>query len=381
VRERFDAPEVRYDLGLAHLRLAEIDRELGNFPAAQDSATKAIALLGALADAHPDAADYPRDLAAAYVTLGLIHSDSARWDEAEAAYRKAIAIQERQHAAHADSAQYRYALAKALNTSGFTFGRADRPDNAAARYRQALEVLKRADAKDTASPEHRSLLAETHMNLGMVSVSKGRYDEGEASLKEGIRLYKELVQGRPDARPEDWQALGRSLAFLGRAYNQTNRLEEAEEVQQQALTIFETLAREHPDVQVFAYDLGRCYQELGFTADKRGRPADARARYDQALRILEDVQSKGYRAAHRVILVARIARATTFTLEGDHARAVEEAEALARQPELTPVHVYDIACLYARSVPVAGRDPKLAPAEQGRMKQHYADRAYRQAMS
>ena len=42
VRERFDAPEVRYDLGLAHHRLAEIDRELGNYPAAEESAAKAV---------------------------------------------------------------------------------------------------------------------------------------------------------------------------------------------------------------------------------------------------------------------------------------------------------------------------------------------------
>ena len=49
VRERFDTPEVRHDLGLAHLRLAEIDRELGNDPAAAESAGKAIAILSTLA--------------------------------------------------------------------------------------------------------------------------------------------------------------------------------------------------------------------------------------------------------------------------------------------------------------------------------------------
>ena len=113
-------------------------------------------------------------------------------------------------------------------------------------------------------------------------------------MKEAVRLYGELVRGRPDAGPEDWQSLARSQAVLGRAYTRDSKFEKAEEAQQQALQVFEKLAREHPDVQVFAYDLGRCYKELGYTADKGGRPGAARARYDKAIGILEGVLSKGY---------------------------------------------------------------------------------------
>ncbi len=376
VREQFDAPEVRYDLGLGHHRLAEIDREMGNYPTAQDSAANAITILGALADARPDRPEYRRDLAAVYLTLGLVHLDSARWDEAEAAYGRAVAIQETQVAAHPDSSHYRYALAKTLITSGFTLLRNNtRVDAAAIKLRQALEVLNGADENDASGLERHSLLAQTQMNLGQVSLIKGRYDEAETALKEAARLYEGLVRGRPDAGPEDWQALARSQAILGIAYDADSKFEKSEEALRQALQVFEKLASEHPDVQAFAYDVGRCYTELAEAADHGGRPEDARARYDKAIGILEAVLSKGYRAAHETVMAARIRRATTFAAEGNHARATDEAEALARQPNLTSVIVYDIACLYSRSSTAAESDPKLSPADRSRLKARYADRA------
>jgi tetratricopeptide (TPR) repeat protein len=375
VREQFDAAEVRYDLGLAHHRLSEIDHELGNYPAAEDSAAKAAAILGALADAHPNRPEYRGDLAAVYVTLGLLYSDSARWDEAEAAYGRAVAIQEKQAAAHPESSRYRYALAKTLITSGFTLMRADRADTAAMKLRQALDVLNKPGGDDAPDLELQSLLAQIHMNSGQVSITKGRYEEAVTALNEAARLYGKLVRGRPEASPEDWQALARSQAILGMAYKHDSKFEKAEEAQQQALQVFEKLAREHPEVQAFAYDVGRCYRELAGTADNGGRPAAARARYDKAIEILEGVSSKGYRAAHRIVMDARIGRAVMFAAEGNHARATDEAEALARQQDLNSVNVYEIACLYSRSSAAAERDPKLSPADRTRLIARYADRA------
>ena len=375
VAERFDAPEVRYDLGLAFHRLAEIDRELGNFPAAAESATKAAALLGALAEAQPKMPEHRRDLAAVHVTLGLVDSDSARWDRAEAAYARAVAIQEEQAAAQPGSARYQHSLAKTLITSGFTLIRAGDADTVAMRLRQALDVLNRPGADDSPGLERRSLLAQTYMNLGQVHAIKGRFDEAETALKEAARLYGNLVRGRPEPGPEDWQSLARCQAILGHAENRHSKLREAEESQQEALRIFQKLADEHPDVQVFAYDVGRCYFELADTADKSGRPEPARLRFDKAIGILEGVLSRGYMAARSALMMARIGRAMTFTAEGNHARATDEAEALVRQPNLTAVNVYDIACLYSRSSAAAERDPKLSPADRTRLKARYADQA------
>src|SRR5262249_27741368 len=85
IREQFDAPGVRYDLGLAHYRLAEIHGELGNYGAAEDSSLRAVVSLDELAQARPDVEEYQRDLAASYVMLGLVYSNTARFEEADAA--------------------------------------------------------------------------------------------------------------------------------------------------------------------------------------------------------------------------------------------------------------------------------------------------------
>ena len=161
------------------------------------------------------------------------------------------------------------------------------------------------------------MLAQTHMNLGQVSITKGRYEEAVTDLKEAGTPLRG-AGARPARRgPRGLGRLARSQAILGIAYTKDSKFEKAEEAQQQALQVFEKLAREHPDVQAFAYDVGRCYTEMAKAADEGGRPAAARARYDKAIGILEGVLSKGYRAAHQPAMRARIGRAVTFALGGN----------------------------------------------------------------
>ena len=127
-------------------------------------------------------------------------------------------------------------------------------------------------------PERRSLLGTDSRPRIWCCQASGRpaeavrYVTAETALKEASRLYGNLVRGRPDAGPEDQQAVaGPQPGHDGRPYIQNTKPVKAEEAQQQALQVFEKLAHEHPDVQVFAYDVGRCYQELGITADTAGQ--------------------------------------------------------------------------------------------------------------
>jgi eukaryotic-like serine/threonine-protein kinase len=374
IREQFDAPGVRYDLGLAHVRLAEIERELGDYPAAEDSLAKAIELFGELVRARPDSPEYERELGASYVALGLVHFDQARDEKAEASFEQALAIQEKQAAAYPQTAEYRFALAKTYRESGFIHHRLVRPERAAKRYHQALDILGTL-VQDYPTSEHQSLLAMTQVNLATVYNTKGRFDKAEPPLKEAKRIYEGFVQGKLDALPEHWQALARSQAILGMAYRGQAQTEQAEKEQQQAVEIFEKLANEHPGVQEYLYDVGRCYAELGLTANRAGRPDDAVAHYDKAIAILDGVFAGGLRAARNPLLNVRIDRAGARAARGEHAHATAEAEALARQGELRSGHVYDLACAFGQAATAADRDNKLSPAEQARMKARYADRA------
>jgi serine/threonine protein kinase len=386
IREQFDDPAVRYDLGLAQYRLGEIHRELGDNAAAEESLTKAILLLGERVHEQPDVAEYQRDLAAGYATLGLAIVDTTRWEKAEAAFEQALAIQEKQAEAYPQAAEYRYALAKTYRESGEMYHRVHQPDSAAKRYQQALNILSKL-VQDHPLAEHEALLAKTQMNLGMLCLLRGWPNEAETALMEAQRSYGRLVRGGPDVLPEYWQYLARSHALLGWAYRdqaeidkaeaakRQAHLERAESAQRQALEIFEKLAKEHPDVTEHAYDVGRCYFELAITADHAGQFPTALLQFDKAIEILEGAMSRGYHDARRTILGARLLRAGMRAGRGDHVRATAEAEAVARLGDMLPGNFYDIACVFSRASAAVDHDDKLSPADRTRLKTRYAEQA------
>jgi tetratricopeptide (TPR) repeat protein len=374
IREQFDAPSVRHDLGLAHQRLAEVHRELGDYAAAEESVTQAITLLGELVGAQPDVAEYQRDLAASYAGLGLVQTDTGHWEKAEAAFEQALALQEKQAEVYPQAAEYRYALAKTYRASGFMLHRVQRTDRAARRYQQALDVVSKL-VQDDPRPEHQSLLAMTQVNLANVYLTKGWFDKAAKVLKEAQRFYESLVRGRPDVLPEDRQSLARCITILGMAYRGQGQTKKAEAVELQALDMFEKLAREHPAVQEYAYNVGRCYSELGQTAKAAGQTDAAVARYDKAFAILEGVRGGGLQSARPSLLSAQIQRAGARAVQSGHAQAAGETEALARQGDLNSGHLYDLACNFSQFSAAAERDRKLSPADRARLQALYAARA------
>jgi tetratricopeptide (TPR) repeat protein len=204
--------------------------------------------------------------------------------------------------------------------------------------------------------------------------TRGWFEKAETALKAAQSGYAKLVRA-PDASPENWQSLARCDAMLGRAYRDQAKTERAEAAQQQALEIFEKVAREHPDVLEYAYDVGRCYAELARTADTAGRTDAALARFDKAIAIIEGVVSKGFQPGRNNLLDARIDRAAMLAGRGDHARATAEAEAVAGLGDLNSYNVYNVGCVFSRAAGAADHDTKLSTADRGRLKAHYADRA------
>jgi hypothetical protein len=90
---------------------------------------------------------------------------------------------------------------------------------------------------------------------------------------------------------------------------------------------------------------------------------------------MKGVVDKGYRAGRPNLLDAQINRTGALVGRGDHARATDEAEALARQDDLSSMNLYNVACTFSRSSAAADHDTKLSPADRTRLKAHYAERA------
>ena len=194
-------------------------------------------------------------------------------------------------------------------------------------------------------------------------------------LKEAATTYQALVADCPDV-PEYRHSLGRTYRALGGHYStRTRQAEKAEAAHQQALQIYEKLVQEHPDVWEYAYQLGRCYHSLALVAQLERRLDAMLTNDERAIEILENLLGRGYGQVRSDLFDVRLLRASTLAGRGEHARATDDANAVAREEGVGQVNHYNIACVFAVASAAAENDGKLAPADRTRLKAQYADRA------
>jgi tetratricopeptide (TPR) repeat protein len=334
-----------------------------------------------LLDEQPGTEEYERDLGASYAALGQLYLKRARFDKADAAYQQALAYQEKLAGIKPESAEYRYALAKTYSELGLAVQKGDHPENALTWSQKAQAILTDLMKEYPLVSEYQSVFIATQINLGQVYVMRGMSEKAETAFKETQSVYERLVRGQADIPAEYLESWGKSLALLGMSYRdqfliQKDRalIEKARSHQEDAMKIFQSLAKEHSNVLDFEYDVGRCHFALAETEDRGGRLEDASARYDKAIEILQVVWRKGYPLAQDTILHARSERAITWAKQGDHARPINEAEDVFHQGKLRGLLIYNIACVFSCSSAAAEQDTKLLPEHCARLKAQYADR-------
>jgi serine/threonine protein kinase/tetratricopeptide (TPR) repeat protein len=376
IREQHDAPAARHDLGVAHVRLAKIQQVLGDYREAETTLEKAIALLGALSGEQPDAADYQRDLAAGYAALGDVYRGTSRFDNAEAAYQQALAIREKLAADHPITAAYQSALANTYFGLGLVHRQADRAAKATASYERAQALQTRLVQENPREAEYQVALAKTQTALGIEYSRSDLTPKAEAALKEALSVHERLLRDYPDV-PEYQENLGSTHTSLGLVYHDVGQDGQSEEELRRALQIFQKLAREHPDVPLYAAQVGSSYNRLGTVEGAQGKLDAAQASFGKAIEVLGRFLERQPRSPQErnQLILARVNLACIFAARGDHARAAQEAEAIAGKEELTRVSLYNIGCLYSRCAAAAGKDAKLPPTERIMLQEQYADRA------
>ena len=376
IQEKFDAPAARHDLGLAHVRLAKIQQVLADYREAETLLDKAIALLGALSREQPDVAEYQRDLAASYAAMGDIYRETSRFDKADVAYQQALIIQQKLAADHPDMAAHHSALASTYFGLGIMHTRADRSDKATASYEQALALQTALVQELPRQAEYEFALAKTQTSLAREYSRLGRSPKAEAVLREALSIYERLLRDCPDV-PEYQENLGFTHASLGSVHHNTGQYAEAEADWRRELQIFEKLAREHPDVPLYAARVGSSYNHLGVVEGSQGKLDAAQGSYEKAIEALGRFLERQPRSPQErtQLINGRINLAVIFAARGDHARAAQEAEAIAGKEELITLSLYNMCCLYSRCAAAAGKDARLPPAERARLQEQYAGRA------
>ncbi|NVB83294.1 MAG: tetratricopeptide repeat protein, partial [Kofleriaceae bacterium] len=139
---------------------------------------------------------------------------------------------------------------------------------------EATALAKIAEAAAQRVPRDPSVHARLYAVLGSLAYDRGDHAVAERHYGEVVRLQQEMLG---DQDP----AIAGSLHNLGLAVHLAGRLDEARQIQERSLAMFEaTVGAKHPDT---ALPVG----ELAGIALEQGKPAEATVLYERALAIHE----------------------------------------------------------------------------------------------
>ncbi len=201
-----------------------------------------------------------------------------------------------------------------------------------------------------------------------------------------------------------------NLGVLEKAHG---RVKPAEDAYRESLSVYERLAKTHPDVLDFVYSVGSAYHNLGQLMAGAGRPKDAVEWFVRACVPLQSVLKKDTQHAdarrtlinvfsdHARALAAlgrhaeaitewdraigmapekhrlypRVGRADALAHSGDHRKASAEAEALTTDPSATGAVLYELACIFALCHTAVSKDEGVPTSDPPARQEKYAARA------
>ncbi len=371
-----DQPDYRRDLARSHIRLGGLLRETGRPEQAEAACTTAVGLLRALTTEFPDQPDYRRELAAGHNNLGNVLAALNRPEEEEAALRTAVDLLRALTAAPPARPDDRRLLAASYQNLGSTLYRMDRLQPAEECYLAAQGLFQALAAEFPGQPDYRRDLAQHLNNFGAVYVATRRRPQAEEAFRAAAAVLQKLADEFP-TRPDYRRLLASSRANLGNLLTRMKRYRPAEEAYSAARDLHERLAGDFPRVSEYQSDLAKALVGLALLKGiGKDDPAALRLieqalPHDQAA-LRAEPKNPTFREAyrtHRAILTEVLGRL------GDHARAADAADELARFAYDPAGDSYTAAWVTVRCAALAGGDGRLSEAERERLARSYADRA------
>jgi serine/threonine-protein kinase len=418
-------PLIRAETASTYLRLADVQRTLGQHADAEKTYGRAIALFQGLAAEFPKRPSYRFELAGCYTNLGALFFAAPRYQKAEGAFRRALAIQQALVAEFPRSAEYRWDLAgsqhnlatllintqrveegeemlrqaldhrrrlaeefpgvatyrrdlaQTYNNLGLLLFETDRPREAEQAYRQALKLQKRLVEEFPRDPTYREQLADIHNVLANALAEVGRLQEAEAEYGHALKLLTQLVKDFPKV-PDYRQELARYRCNFGLALVRMKRPREAEEAFRQALDLQQRLVDEFPERPAYQSALGCTLSYLARLLASRGQLAEARKEVEKAihhqqaaLRLQPGQPEYGHRLAHHYQILAE-----ALVRLGDHHAAAQATAEIPRQiPTGSQPDFLAVGAILAQCAALAAQDRAHSAEERQALAKAYGDRA------
>jgi tetratricopeptide (TPR) repeat protein len=409
-----DVPSYQFDLAGTDINLGNLFRSTGRVDDAEQAFGKAQGFLGSLAEKYPKDSRYQNNLAMTHNNLGNLFKGRRQFDRALQAYETAITIGRQLAGKFPRVGSYQGDLADWLvNLALLRQHELANVPEAERTFEEARDILKHLVEEYPTKARYRQSLATTYSNLGSLYLAIPRIAEAEAALREALTLRQSLWErDRNNIKYRGELAVSRHN--LGVVYQKTGRIEEAEQSYRQAVQIKLDLARQNPQLAELAISLAFSYGSLGDLLHTRAcKPKEAIACFSEAIAWRQKVllrepqpdQAKTFLSRmywHRAEARSKLGefaasftdldraeelhagpdrvgirsgRAYVLARQGDHVRAVAEAESLADDKPRLGDDSYRLACVYALSAAALVEDAQLSPADRDRLAARYAVRA------
>jgi tetratricopeptide (TPR) repeat protein len=206
-------PDFRQELATSHNNLGALLRDTARLQEAEVAYREALALFKQLVLDFPTRPDFRRDLAASHLNLGNLLYQTGRVMEAEADWREAVAVQKQLVADFPTRPDFRQELAISHNNLGILLCQTGRIQEAEAAWCEALALQKQLAAEFPTRPDFRRELAISYLNLGNLLSATGRLQETEAAWRDALVLFKQLAADFPD-QPDMRNGLAATLVNL-----------------------------------------------------------------------------------------------------------------------------------------------------------------------
>ncbi len=327
-----------------HMRLGDTLNLLGRSRDAIQEWEKAIAVADTLAAESPEHAGPKRELATLFVRIAYVHRRFNETDRAEERLRQAIAALEAAEISAPNDTNVGRELAVAFNARADVSSERGQYRKAIVDYEQALKKVEAIAATDPHRVLFQSDLRYTHARLGAAfglvldfPSADRHYHQAEAAAAKALELDPQNPAVRRDwhialldradalARTGDYAGAERSardavarlepvakadaenalaqrdlavgLSLLGVALVGQDKLDEGSRALEESLAIREKILEKTPGSALVAADIPAIASLVIFTAERRGKFADAARECDHVIAVLRtDRPSDSYTA-------------------------------------------------------------------------------------
>jgi serine/threonine-protein kinase len=333
-------------LYLTNLRLGMLRASTGKPDEALECIARAREACLRISKALPENTWSQDALAGTYSREANVQRANGKPQEALKNYSRALDIQQRICKARPEVAEYQAGLAHTWTNLGALQSQVGKPEEALKSYEQARDIQLRLSKAHPEVTQYQADLAQALIYLGLLQSGTGKPQEALKSLDQARDIWLRLSQAHPEVTV--YQAgLASAWNNLGNLQRETGKAEEALKSLNQAIPLLVAARQREPQNPTYRLYHRNAHRSRAETLGKLGRHRDAVADWDEALRL-------NTIPAHNVFLgflrVAALARA------GDHRRAMDEAEEIARGQPPSGSLLYNLACAAALSAAAVARD-------------------------